>query len=57
MIVKSRVVDCPTTEHAEDGGPGAIRNRTVGSSIGYKHTFFNKKKKSTYQIMIGVLCC
>lgn len=48
MIVKSRVVDCPTTEHAEDGGPGAIHNRTVGSSIGYKHTFFNKKKKSTY---------
>lgn len=46
MIVKSRVVDCPTTEHAEDGGPGAIRNRTVGSSIGYKHTFFNKKKKN-----------
>ncbi|XP_030946775.1 protein KAKU4 isoform X2 [Quercus lobata] len=29
MIVKSRVVDCPTTEHAEDGGPDHLCSTAV----------------------------
>lgn len=36
MIIKSRVVDYPTTEVAEDGRPSEILNRTVGSGIAYK---------------------
>jgi hypothetical protein len=36
MIIKSRVVDWPATEVAEDGRPSEILNRKVGSGIAYK---------------------
>ncbi|XP_050263757.1 protein KAKU4 [Quercus robur] len=57
MIVKSRVVDCPTTEHAEDGGPDIDTPHLCSTAVMEAKKWLKEKKLTNSKLELDHGTC
>ncbi|XP_075640819.1 protein KAKU4 [Castanea sativa] len=57
MIVKSRVMDCPTTEHAEDGGPDIDTPHLCSTAVMEAKKWLKEKKLTNSKLELDHGTC